>query len=224
MTRPRLRMVLEALEDDVRGPLGEGQRAPEVSRSSTSCRLRGASTGAPTSPTTRRRLRSATTHPHLGNLTLVNGKLNPTLSNRPWTDAEADDHGLGNKGKRDYLLQHSELKLNAALSTNTCIPGTSRRSRPEPAASYGGSWISGRAPRMPNSLWEAQLRRPRRRALSPRNRGGWTTARSKRLLGSGSLSTPQPGDSSRRSWTSHRTRLRRPTLLNCWTLTQVRWG
>lgn len=44
----------------------------------------------------------------LGNLTLVSGRLNPALSNRPWAKE-------GELGKRDYLLEHSNLKLNAAV-------------------------------------------------------------------------------------------------------------
>jgi hypothetical protein len=43
----------------------------------------------------------------LGNLTLVNETLNPAMSNRPWTAQEAAARGLGDHGKRDYLLQHS---------------------------------------------------------------------------------------------------------------------
>ena len=38
----------------------------------------------------------------LGNLTLVNNKLNPSLSNRPWTDAEAQAAGY-DFGKRSLL-------------------------------------------------------------------------------------------------------------------------
>jgi hypothetical protein len=51
----------------------------------------------------------------IGNLTLVNTKLNPALSNRPWTDAAAEQRGLGSTGKRSELLRHSTLKLNADL-------------------------------------------------------------------------------------------------------------
>ena len=51
----------------------------------------------------------------LGNLTLVSGKLNPALSNRPWSDAEALAQSAGAHGKRTWLLEHSNLKLNAAL-------------------------------------------------------------------------------------------------------------
>lgn len=116
MTRPRLRMVLEALEDDARGPLGEGQTAPRGLTIEHVMPVAwrehwGSDIGGDTGAGQQRDDRVHT----LGNLTLVNGKLNPTLSNRPWTDAEADARGLGTKGKRDYLLQHSQLKLNAAL-------------------------------------------------------------------------------------------------------------
>jgi hypothetical protein len=45
----------------------------------------------------------------------VNNKLNPALSNRPWTDDEAHERGLGNTGKRTELLKHSTLKINAEL-------------------------------------------------------------------------------------------------------------
>ncbi|MDG4785087.1 HNH endonuclease family protein [Micromonospora sp. WMMD1102] len=51
----------------------------------------------------------------LGNLTLVNKKLNPALSNRPWTDEQAKERGLGSTGKRTELLMHATLKLNADL-------------------------------------------------------------------------------------------------------------
>jgi hypothetical protein len=54
----------------------------------------------------------------LGNLTLVTQRLNPSLSNRPWTATQAGAHGLPSSGKRDALLQHSVLKLNAELVAN----------------------------------------------------------------------------------------------------------
>lgn len=116
MTRPRLRMILEALEDEARGPLGEGQTAPKGLTIEHVMPVAwrehwGADIAADTRAGQHRDDQVHT----LGNLTLVNGKLNPTLSNRPWTDVEADARGLGTKGKRDYLLQHSQLSLNAAL-------------------------------------------------------------------------------------------------------------
>jgi hypothetical protein len=44
------------------------------------------------------------------NLTLVSGKLNPTLSNAPWLDSET-----GVQGKRSALETHSALRLNDRL-------------------------------------------------------------------------------------------------------------
>ncbi|MGH4022529.1 MAG: HNH endonuclease family protein [Pseudonocardiaceae bacterium] len=88
LTRPRLRMVLEALEDSMRGPLGEGQPCPrnlsvehvmpQAWREHWSADIDGDEVAA---------LRRDQMVHTLGNLTLVSGKLNPTLSNRPWTDA-----------------------------------------------------------------------------------------------------------------------------------------
>jgi hypothetical protein len=46
----------------------------------------------------------------IGNLTLVTGRLNPTLSNAAWLDAPN-----GRKGKRNALDSHSKLQLNARL-------------------------------------------------------------------------------------------------------------
>jgi hypothetical protein len=46
----------------------------------------------------------------IGNLTLVSGKLNPTLSNANWLDTPE-----GKQGKRTTLDDHSKLQLNARL-------------------------------------------------------------------------------------------------------------
>jgi hypothetical protein len=52
----------------------------------------------------------------LGNLTLVTSKLNGALSNRPWTDAEAENVAPSGKdagkGKRSLLGRYSLLMLN----------------------------------------------------------------------------------------------------------------
>jgi hypothetical protein len=108
LLRARLRMILEALEDDLRTAYGEGQPAP---RELTVEHVlpQAWRENWPLAPDDlagaieRDRLVHA-----LGNLTLVSGGLNPALSNRPWTRADG-------KGKRDYLLEHSALKLNAQL-------------------------------------------------------------------------------------------------------------
>src|SRR6266498_4500623 len=116
LSRPRLRMVLEAIEDSLRGPLGEGQACPrnltvehvmpQGWREHWGADIAGDPIAA--------LHRDGVVHV-LGNLTLVNQRLNPTLSNRPWTASEAAARGLGDHGKRDYLLQHSQLKLNAEI-------------------------------------------------------------------------------------------------------------
>jgi hypothetical protein len=116
LSRPRLRMVLEAIEDSLRGPLGEGQPCPRnltvehVMPQSWQEHWGADIAGDPVAA-----LRRDGCVQLLGNLTLVTGKLNPTMSNRPWTVQEAATRGLGGDGKRDYLLHHSELKLNAEI-------------------------------------------------------------------------------------------------------------
>jgi hypothetical protein len=116
LTRPRLRMLLEALEDSLRGPLGEGQPCPrnltvEHVMPQAWREYWGSDIDGDDSAGVRR---DQLVH-SLGNLTLVNGRLNPTLSNRPWTDQDTTARGLNGQGKRDYLLRHSQLKLNATL-------------------------------------------------------------------------------------------------------------
>lgn len=116
LSRPRLRMVLEALEDSLRGPLGEGQMCPRnltvehVMPQGWREHWGGDIAGDPIAALRRDGLVHV-----LGNLTLVNQRLNPTMSNRPWRAQEAAARGLGDHGKRDYLLQHSQLKLNAEI-------------------------------------------------------------------------------------------------------------
>lgn len=108
LLRARLRMILEALEDDLRTSYGEGQLAP---RNLTIEHILPQSwqtnwpleLGDIAGAVERERLVHL-----LGNLTLVSGKLNPALSHRPWINQEGT-------GKRDYLLQHSALKLNAKV-------------------------------------------------------------------------------------------------------------
>lgn len=116
LSRPRLRMILEALEDAARGPLGEGQPCPQnLTIEHVMPQSWKEHWGADIAEDEIAGLRRDQLVQTLGNLTLVNAKLNPTLSNRPWTPAEAQERGLGAEGKRDYLLGHSELKLNAML-------------------------------------------------------------------------------------------------------------
>lgn len=105
----RLRMVLEALEDELRGrALSEGQECPRnlsiehVMPQSWQDQWPLGDDSSTTDDERSRRVQ------RLGNLTLVSGKANSALSNRPWL-VEAGE------GKSDQLAEHSTLKLNAAL-------------------------------------------------------------------------------------------------------------
>lgn len=106
LTRARLRMVLEAVEDHLRSPKAEEQHV-----------VRGRLTIEHLMPQTweinwpaeahepselARARRSRLIHT-LGNLTLVNNKLNPALSNSPWDS------------KRHEIQKHSVLQLNRHL-------------------------------------------------------------------------------------------------------------
>jgi hypothetical protein len=106
LTRGRLRMVLEAVEDALRTPFAEESH---VARGSLTIEhvmpqawkehwplLDGGETLE--AELNRERLLHS-----LGNLTLVNGKLNPSLSNAAWSE------------KRDALTAHTVLHLNKAL-------------------------------------------------------------------------------------------------------------
>jgi hypothetical protein len=113
--RPRLRMLLEAAEDITRTEMSEGVPCPrnltiehvmpQAWREYWGSDLQDEASRA-------RRDKIVQT---LGNLTLATHRLNPALSNRPWTGQQAAALGLPPKGKRDELLEHSVLKLNARL-------------------------------------------------------------------------------------------------------------
>ncbi|MEU8242240.1 DUF262 domain-containing protein [Actinoplanes missouriensis] len=115
LLRARLRMVLEALEDRRRTGKSEEALCPRnltvehiLPQAWREHWLNGVTTED------EKRERDSLVHT-LGNLTLVNNRLNPALSNRPWTDEEAVARGLGTSGKRTELAKHSTLKLNADL-------------------------------------------------------------------------------------------------------------
>lgn len=115
LTRQRVRMLLEALEDDRRSTYGEGATCP---RNLTVEHVLPQGWreywGADVTGDLAGQLQRDRILHTLGNLTLVSGRLNPALSNRPWTDEDAVGYGL-TSGKRTWLLEHSELKLNADL-------------------------------------------------------------------------------------------------------------
>jgi hypothetical protein len=108
-------MLLEALEDSLRGRLGEGQACPrKLTVEHVMPQAWRENWGADVVGDESAGLRRDRLVHSLGNLTLVNARLNPTLSNRAWTNHAAADRRNG-EGKRDYLLRHSQLKLNATL-------------------------------------------------------------------------------------------------------------
>jgi hypothetical protein len=112
--RPRLRMLLEAIEDQRRTEKSEGtacERDLTVEHvMPLAWRQHWAAGPDPATAV----LRDTLIHT-LGNLTLVRYRLNASLANLPWTDAEASAQGLGAVGKRTELSNHSLLKINAEL-------------------------------------------------------------------------------------------------------------
>lgn len=116
ITRPRLRMVLEAIEDSLRTGYGEGTTCPRnLTVEHVMPRAWRDHWGKDIAADPVAAIRRDRLVQSIGNLTLVTGKFNSVLSNRPWTNPGADESGLGGEGKRGYLQRHSELKLNSTL-------------------------------------------------------------------------------------------------------------
>lgn len=110
LSRGRLRMVLEAIEDDLRG--FSAPKPPKVServpRSALAIEHVMPQQWQKHWPLHRRHdeaARNALVHT-LGNLTLLTGRLNASVSNGPW---------LGDTGKRKALKAHDVLLLNREL-------------------------------------------------------------------------------------------------------------
>lgn len=106
LTRQRLRMVLEALEDAARSPLSEEMHVPRSTLTIEHVLPQKwrehwpLTNGADEVEAVMERERVLHS---LGNLTLVNGRLNPTLSNGTW------------ETKRELLAKHTVLHLNKDL-------------------------------------------------------------------------------------------------------------
>jgi hypothetical protein len=112
--RPRLRMVLEAVEEHLRVESGvDGPCERDLTVEHVLPLAWRQHWGADVSGEAAAR-RDALVHT-LGNLTLVPYQLNAALANLPWTDAEATALGLGTTGKRTALADHSPLALNEEL-------------------------------------------------------------------------------------------------------------
>ncbi len=115
VTRARLRMLLESLEDGRRTSKSEVDHCPRGSLTIEHIMPQGwrehwQLPGVEVQEIESVR-RDSLIHT-LGNLTVVNNRMNPALSNRPWTDGEAQARGLGRKGKRSILDDNSVLLLN----------------------------------------------------------------------------------------------------------------
>lgn len=105
LTRGRLRLVLEGLEDDLRSNLAEESHVQQGTLTIEHVLPQKWHDHWPLADGSDL---DATMHRErvlhsLGNLTLVNGRLNPALSNREWST------------KRDLLAQHTVLHLNTVL-------------------------------------------------------------------------------------------------------------
>jgi hypothetical protein len=108
LTRPRLRLLLEALERQLRSKLAETEYVPKnltvehvMPQSWEAHWPLPPSESMELAAATRRRLIHT-----IGNLTLLNNRLNPLISNGPWLDGDGDG------GKRRAVAEHSVLHLN----------------------------------------------------------------------------------------------------------------
>ena len=114
LRRPRLRMVLEAVEDYRRGYVNAdsqtliGQRCPRGGLSIEHVLPQSWENTWPLNGDESDNDRNASVHV-LGNLTLLTSKLNSSVSNGPWL-------GDGEKsGKREGLRKHSSLQITAEI-------------------------------------------------------------------------------------------------------------
>ena len=108
LLRPRLRMILEALENDLRTDYGEGQPCPRGLTIEHVMPQGWREYWPLIVEDDAEALHRDQRIQRIGNLTLVSGKLNQGMSNRPWIKSDGKD-------KRCYLLEHSDLKLNAKI-------------------------------------------------------------------------------------------------------------
>lgn len=125
LVRARLRMILEAIEEATRTKFGEGMACPrDLTVEHVMPQGWREHWGSDLANDESGKINRDKVVQRLGNLTLVTGKLNPSLSNLPWTDTEAVARDLGSTGKRSRLLENSELKMNAGLAANHSLAWT----------------------------------------------------------------------------------------------------
>lgn len=112
LTRPRLRMILEAMEAALRGDFAETKDVPKnLTVEHVMPQTWQANWPLPGKNSTAEETLQRDELIHtIGNLSLLNEKLNPAQSNRAWV-VEGDPDG----GKREALREHRVLYLNKRL-------------------------------------------------------------------------------------------------------------
>ncbi|MEX2650006.1 MAG: DUF262 domain-containing protein [Alphaproteobacteria bacterium] len=127
LTRPRVRLTLEALERAMRGPLAETEDVPKYltvehimpQAWETHWPLSGLDVPAVEANARRKLIHT------IGNLTLLNDKLNPLVSNGPWTSSD------GGNAKRNGIKENSVLFLNKAICEREVWDDKTIRARSE---------------------------------------------------------------------------------------------
>jgi len=114
LTRPRIRFLLEAIEEATRSSFSEDTKAPR-SLTVEHVMPQGWRENWPLPDDLRADRRDQTIHT-IGNLTLLNGKFNTFQSNRPWIAVnDGDPETAIEDGKRANLKKHTVLALNREL-------------------------------------------------------------------------------------------------------------
>ena len=113
LTRPRIRMLLEAMEEATRTGYAETDRAPR-NLTVEHVMPQGWHENWALPSNLRADERDVKIHT-IGNLTLLNGKFNTYQSNRPWGTSDMGLSDQNTDGKRENLKKHTTLALNREL-------------------------------------------------------------------------------------------------------------
>jgi uncharacterized protein with ParB-like and HNH nuclease domain len=114
LTRPRIRLLLEAVEEAARSTFAEDARAPK-NLTVEHVMPQGWRQSWPLPDNIRAEDRDTIVHT-IGNLTLLNGRFNTFQSNRPWIAADdSQPEKAIEDGKRENLRRHTVLALNRQL-------------------------------------------------------------------------------------------------------------